>query len=91
MFGDFLTLLSSQWEVWFARLAQSLARVTAKNIHVAHLLLMVAFLLERAPIMVKIDLNPDEIAKTYLNFHRQRSAWSGKLNSDRGWSSFSLF
>ena len=63
-------------------LAQSLAReLQPKNIHVAHFVIDGGISSEtRRDNGEDRLLNPDEIAKTYLNFHRQsRSAWSWEI------------
>ena len=63
-------------------LAQSLAReLQPKNIHVAHFVIDGGISSETHPDNGEDRLlNPDEIAKTYLSFHRQnRSAWSWEI------------
>jgi len=63
-------------------LAQSLAReLQPKNIHVAHFVIDGGISSNSRPDPGEQTLlNPDEIAKTYLNFHQQdRSAWSWEI------------
>jgi NADP-dependent 3-hydroxy acid dehydrogenase YdfG len=63
-------------------LAQSLAReLQPKNIHVAHFVIDGGISSELRPDTGEQTLlNPDEIAKTYLHFHRQdRSVWSWEI------------
>jgi len=63
-------------------LAQSLAReLQPKNIHVAHFVIDGGISSEIRPDNGEQNLlNPDEIAKTYLSFHRQnRSAWAWEI------------
>lgn len=63
-------------------LAQSLAReLQPKNIHVAHFVIDGGISSEVRPDNGDQNLlNPDEIAKTYLSFHRQnRSAWAWEI------------
>ena len=63
-------------------LAQSLAReLQPKNIHVAHFVIDGGISSKTRPDNGEDKLlNPDEIAKTYLNLHRQnRSAWSWEI------------
>ncbi len=63
-------------------LAQSLAReLQPKNIHVAHFVIDGGISSEIRPDDGEQNLlNPDEIAKTYLSFHRQnRSAWAWEI------------
>ena len=63
-------------------LAQSLAReLQPKNIHVAHFVIDGGISSELRPDTGEQTLlNPDEIAKTYLHFHRQdRSIWSWEI------------
>ena len=63
-------------------LAQSLAReLQPKNIHVAHFVIDGGISSEiRRDNGEQNLLNPDEIAKTYLSFHRQnRSAWAWEI------------
>ena len=63
-------------------LAQSLAReLQPKNIHVAHFIIDGGIASKTRPDTGEDRLlDPDEIAKNYLNFHRQsRSAWSWEL------------
>ena len=63
-------------------LAQSLAReLQPKNIHVAHFVIDGGICSKTRPDSGEDKLlNPDEIAKTYLNLHRQnRSAWSWEI------------
>ena len=63
-------------------LAQSLAReLQPKNIHVAHFVIDGGISSKtRRDNGEDSLLDPDEIAKTYLNFHRQnRSAWSWEI------------
>ena len=63
-------------------LAQSLAReLQPKNIHVAHFVIDGGIASKTRPDNGEDRLlDPDEIAKTYLNFHRQsRSAWSWEI------------
>ena len=63
-------------------LAQSLAReLQPKNIHVAHFVIDGGISSKMCPDDGEDRLlDPDEIAKTYLNFHRQsRSAWSWEI------------
>ena len=63
-------------------LAQSLAReLQPKNIHVAHFVIDGGISTKTRPDNGEDRLlDPDEIAKTYLNFHRQnRSAWSWEI------------
>ena len=63
-------------------LAQSLAReLQPKNIHVAHFVIDGGISSEIRPDNGEQNLlNPDEIAKTYLSFHRQnRSAWAWEV------------
>ncbi len=63
-------------------LAQSLAReLHPKNIHVAHFVIDGGISSEIRPDTGEQNLlNPDEIAKTYLSFHRQnRSAWAWEI------------
>lgn len=63
-------------------LAQSLAReLQPKNIHVAHFVIDGGISSKKRPDDGEDKLlDPDEIAKTYLNFHRQnRNAWSWEI------------
>ena len=63
-------------------LAQSLAReLQPKNIHVAHFVIDGGISSELRPDTGEQTLlDPDEIAKTYLHFHRQdRSVWSWEI------------
>ena len=63
-------------------LAQSLAReLQPKNIHVAHFVIDGGISSESRPDPGEQTLlDPDEIAKTYLHFHRQdRSVWSWEI------------
>lgn len=63
-------------------LAQSLAReLQPKNIHVAHFVIDGGIASKTRPDNGEDKLlDPDEIAKNYLNFHRQsRSAWSWEI------------
>ena len=63
-------------------LAQSLAReLQPKNIHVAHFVIDGGISSESRPDTGEQTLlDPDEIAKTYLHFHRQdRSVWSWEI------------
>ena len=63
-------------------LAQSLAReLQPKNIHVAHFIIDGGISSKTRPDNGEDRLlDPDEIAKTYLSFHRQnRSAWSWEI------------
>ncbi|MGA1783539.1 MAG: SDR family NAD(P)-dependent oxidoreductase [Candidatus Puniceispirillaceae bacterium] len=63
-------------------LAQSLAReLQPKNIHVAHFVIDGVISSESRPDTGEQTLlDPDEIAKTYLHFHRQdRSVWSWEI------------
>ena len=63
-------------------LAQSLAReLQPKNIHIAHFVIDGGISSEIRPDNGEQNLlNPDEIAKTYLSFHRQnRSAWAWEV------------
>jgi len=69
-------------------LAQSLAReLQPKNIHVAHFVIDGGISSELRPDTGEQTLlDPDEIAKTYLHFHRQdRSVWSWEIEL-RPWS-----
>ena len=60
-------------------LAQSLAReLHPKSIHVAHFVIDGA--IGKEPYGDYQTINPDEIAKTYLQFHHQdKSAWSWEV------------
>ena len=60
-------------------LAQSLAReLHPKNIHIAHFVIDGA--IGKEPYGDHQTINPDEIAKTYLQFHHQdKSAWSWEV------------
>ena len=60
-------------------LAQSLAReLHPKNIHIAHFVIDGA--IGKEPYGDYQTINPDEIAKTYLQFHHQdKSAWSWEV------------
>ena len=60
-------------------LAQSLAReLHPKSIHVAHFVFDGA--IGKEPYGDYQTINPDEIAKTYLQFHHQdKSAWSWEV------------
>ena len=63
-------------------LAQSLAReLHPKNIHIAHFVIDGGIASKERPNGVKESfLEPDEIASTYLSFHRQkRSAWAWEI------------
>ena len=63
-------------------LAQSLAReLHPKNIHIGHFVIDGGISSEIRPDNGEQNLlNPDEIAKTYLSFHRQnRSAWAWEV------------
>ena len=63
-------------------LAQSLAReLQPKNIHIAHFIIDGGISCKTRPDNGEDRLlDPDEIAQTYLSFHRQnRSAWSWEI------------
>jgi short-subunit dehydrogenase len=60
-------------------LAQSLAReLHPQNIHIGHFIIDGA--IGREPFGTYETINPDSIAKTYLEFHNQdKSAWSWEI------------